>query len=900
MKWLKRLVLTLILLPLLALGGIIALTHTSHSRLAASLIQPFLGSESVEIEDIGGVTLGLGPSIGISSARLYSRERQYSIEVVDGLVALRRSPNSTRFAITADRLAVRKNPGADQSSSKNDGASSVNTLTGLPISDVTLGQLVYTDPILGLDARIRNAAALYEPDEGAWQLSGDMAISYRWLTGQGPLSARVDPEQGITGRLRFTGEPVTLDGFATAGLAGHIDIALSPSDLSDITASLSLNAPGIVWEDISLPRLSAEAAYNDERISITLGDTSGADRLNADVNWSPDDGLLTARFDADADAASAIVDLPFEVNAGRLSVIAETRLASAEMPDLQQLAASATMTVRDLALAFPAIGTLTIGSATAEVTKKAEQLGISIAETVTAAFEPAEALMQLPPLELKLSPVSGEIDFADDHGAVGVLELAASHADGTARLTLNDIDFAIDAAMFSARSSLALSGSWAGLPITAVDLEAAVLFAEDGPQQDRPLFSMTLSTADITLDDFAVLSAPDARFTVTDDDAFALQFDRADLRSTAVPPLFVPLSINGTVERAGSVDKVSVTAANDTGDFALQAEGNAIAADGAVDLTVFPISFFPGIVDAATISPALGAVLSDAEGTVEAGGRFGWGDRAEATELTITATAFGGNIAGVRLSGVSGDYRLNGLVPITATPQSIVVPRIDAGGIELTDATVSLGISIDHYLLMSAEATLAEGRVLLSEPARLPRDAPLSAELVLEADNVDLTSLAELMQVDGLVAEGKLAGRLPISIDDGAVAFAGAALTAAADGVLRYVPAELPAFMSGDDQQSQMLRQALQNFNYNRLSLSLDGPLDGNQQILLQVGGSNPDFFDGRPVNLNVAVNGPLAAALRQTGAAIAGNDFAINALGADLGPTDDSTDDASAAQPPD
>jgi hypothetical protein len=68
----------------------------------------------------------------------------------------------------------------------------------------------------------------------------------------------------------------------------------------------------------------------------------------------------------------------------------------------------------------------------------------------------------------------------------------------------------------------------------------------------------------------------------------------------------------------------------------------------------------------------------------------------------------------------------------------------------------------------------------------------------------------------------------------------------------------MPAFLKSNNEYIAILREALKNYNYDSISLSLSGETGKEQTIHLSATGSNPDFYDGRPVNLNLNLEGAL------------------------------------------
>jgi hypothetical protein len=59
------------------------------------------------------------------------------------------------------------------------------------------------------------------------------------------------------------------------------------------------------------------------------------------------------------------------------------------------------------------------------------------------------------------------------------------------------------------------------------------------------------------------------------------------------------------------------------------------------------------------------------------------------------------------------------------------------------------------------------------------------------------------------------------------------------------------------------LLQALENFRYEALRITLDGRTDAEMDIGLHVQGANPELYDGYPIEFNLDLEGELANILR-------------------------------------
>jgi hypothetical protein len=61
-----------------------------------------------------------------------------------------------------------------------------------------------------------------------------------------------------------------------------------------------------------------------------------------------------------------------------------------------------------------------------------------------------------------------------------------------------------------------------------------------------------------------------------------------------------------------------------------------------------------------------------------------------------------------------------------------------------------------------------------------------------------------------------------------------------------------------------MALQALSDFHYKELIVTLNRKLTGDAELGLHIAGSNPSFYNGYPVEFNLSVTGRLDEALRK------------------------------------
>jgi hypothetical protein len=82
--------------------------------------------------------------------------------------------------------------------------------------------------------------------------------------------------------------------------------------------------------------------------------------------------------------------------------------------------------------------------------------------------------------------------------------------------------------------------------------------------------------------------------------------------------------------------------------------------------------------------------------------------------------------------------------------------------------------------------------------------------------------------------------------------------------VLRYDADSAPSALRAGGEGVGLLLQALENFRYERLEITLDGSTDATMDIGLHPAGANPDLYDGHPIEFNLDLEGELGNILRQ------------------------------------
>lgn len=210
---------------------------------------------------------------------------------------------------------------------------------------------------------------------------------------------------------------------------------------------------------------------------------------------------------------------------------------------------------------------------------------------------------------------------------------------------------------------------------------------------------------------------------------------------------------------------------------------------------------------------------------------------------------------GINLKGLNGVVTLlNGNV----SNQDIFIAGLDLAGLPLKNGLINFDYkgTANTLRIKSMDWTLTGGSIT-SSPFDLNLDT-MNTEFTLTAKKLNLADVFNLAPLDGLKAEGSVGGSIPVIIKNGVVRVDDANLAAIKDGVIKYDPLDVPAFLQTDNKQMQILREALKDYNFETLELSISGESGKEQKIVLKAMGSNPEFYEGRDVKLNLNLEGAL------------------------------------------
>jgi len=352
----------------------------------------------------------------------------------------------------------------------------------------------------------------------------------------------------------------------------------------------------------------------------------------------------------------------------------------------------------------------------------------------------------------------------------------------------------------------------------------------------------------------------------------------AELSHTGEPPSVNPLSVRAEGTRDDGVYRVegAVSVAGTEVRLPVELRHDPATGRGRVALQDASITFDRGGLQPAALSPLL-TDAGELSGRIRPSAGISWGPEGLASSGKVKLEDVTLTRAAVEVSGIGGSLAFESLFPPrTDGTQTVTASRVTAG-IPLTELSVDVRatheadgtptIHVDELSAHLAEGQLRMGELVWRRPSGLAIGAPV------HLSGVSLARLLDELNVSDVGGSGTLVGTLPVRVADGALLIDNGEMKAVGDGVLRVRLASAQRLEATGGEHVSMMMRALENFQYDTLSLRLNRPTPGEMRAAVTLAGKNPDVLDGYPFRFNITVSGdmrPLLTALRR-GRALSG-----------------------------
>ena len=331
---------------------------------------------------------------------------------------------------------------------------------------------------------------------------------------------------------------------------------------------------------------------------------------------------------------------------------------------------------------------------------------------------------------------------------------------------------------------------------------------------------------------------------------------RAELRDLSTPARWRPVKIALDGGRAGG--EVTFSGRAESSDRALTAtirgSHDLASRRGAATIEAAPVRFGPGERLPSDLLAALVGGPHPIGGAVSARSVLSWSGQTFSQSHIAVLDGVRLESGIIQVSALSGRLTFDSLAPLrTPAPQRL---RADVQIASLPPGHFDLLFSLNagNRLRINEAGYEIAGGTLALVAATIEPGRPLDTALEIRA--VDLGALLGLIGVEGLSGSGALDGRIPVHVAANGVAIRDGRIAAKGRGVVRYAGAGLQGAIAAADTAAgdtlKLLQDALADFHYTEMTMTLDRSVTGDGSLLIHLKGANPAVLDGHPFNLNI------------------------------------------------
>jgi len=229
--------------------------------------------------------------------------------------------------------------------------------------------------------------------------------------------------------------------------------------------------------------------------------------------------------------------------------------------------------------------------------------------------------------------------------------------------------------------------------------------------------------------------------------------------------------------------------------------------------------------------------------------------------VSFLKTSFTHPVVKIENLSTALQFVLNPAISFPKQTLKIAIGKADVG-VPLSQIQMNLNWDgKESYHLLEALARLDQGQVTTKNVKfTLPFE---SIRMPLNFNHVPAQYFVTLSQVSNLTVTGHVVGLLDVEFTPQEYAIhSGSTLKIEEDsGTIQYRPGSEPKqikTLTGDENPMDLVFLALWNFQYQKLSLDLEKPLDKGLASTLHVKGRNPNLLGGHEFEFNIKATGQL------------------------------------------
>lgn len=247
------------------------------------------------------------------------------------------------------------------------------------------------------------------------------------------------------------------------------------------------------------------------------------------------------------------------------------------------------------------------------------------------------------------------------------------------------------------------------------------------------------------------------------------------------------------------------------------------------------------------------AQKTSAEAEIESGGNFNFNN----VSLSVKDTP---------INEVNGSIAFSSLFPlVTHGQQTLNVGEIILG-LPLKGGSLKFTLNEKGKIELAPSTWQWANGQLKTSKITTDLETLTIKDLKLTAKDLAVEQLLSNFLKQGFSATGSLNGTLPVSFVNGAALIRNGHLATPGGGVIRYIPpAEDSPLQKGQSFQTDLLLSAVEDFQYDILTLDLNNKDERVLEVILHLRGRNPKLYNGQIIELNINLTGNLLEAIQSS-----------------------------------